>query len=209
MRLNANFIKSVLTIYDELLNNGINLVYLGEFNQDITKMFTSMTEDDMDKQNEERTIKNKVYHVMVETLQNLNKHSDEIAKNKHTGRGLFMIGRNPESYYVITSNKVTEEKKIQLDKALIRVNTATPEELKQMYKEQIVHGKLSDKSGAGLGLIDMARKTGQALDYHFIPHDGADFFFILKVEINLKKLAKNVRSKSEIEAQTPESPAEE
>lgn len=209
MKLNANFIKSVLTIYDELLNNGINLVYLGEFNQDITKMFTSMAEDDMDKQNEERAIKNKVYHVMVETLQNLNKHSDEIAKNKYTGRGLFMIGKNPESYYIITSNKVTEEKKIQLDKALIRVNSATPEELKEMYKHQLKHGKLSEKSGAGLGLIDMAKKTGQALDYHFIPHDGTDFFFILKVEINLKKLAKNVRSKDEVEAQTPQDLSED
>ncbi|MCW1312059.1 MAG: hypothetical protein OH338_01345, partial [Candidatus Parvarchaeota archaeon] len=41
IKLNISFIKCVLTLYDEMMSNGISLVYLGEFNQQIITMFTS------------------------------------------------------------------------------------------------------------------------------------------------------------------------
>lgn len=186
MKLDVSLIKSVLTVYDELVTNGISLVYLGEFNHEITKMFTSMAEDDMEKNNEKMTVIRKVYHVMVETLQNMNKHSDELADAGNIGKGLFMIGKKEECYYIITSNRVSKEKKDALETALELINTSTKDELREMYKKQIKEGKLSTKGGAGLGLIDIARKTTGKHDYQFIPFDDDDYFFILKVEINTK-----------------------
>jgi hypothetical protein len=59
-----------------------------------------------------------------------------------------------------------------------------------MYKKQIKEGKLSPKGGAGLGLIDIARKTGETLNYHFLQLDDNNYFFILEVEINARKFAK-------------------
>ncbi len=188
MDLNVSFIKSILTLYDEMLNNGISLVYLGEFNHEITKMFTSMAENEMLRSSEEKTIKRKVYHAMVETLQNMNKHSDEIAVKSNIGKGLFMIGKKDEIYYIITSNKVSKYKIPQLRAALEEVNSSTKEQLKAMFKKQLRYGKLSNKGGAGLGLIDIARKSGQGLDYEFVPLDGSSYFFILKVEINGKTI---------------------
>lgn len=190
MNLTFNFIKSVSNIYDEMIENGFSLVYLGEFSHDITKMFTSMTESDMEKNSEERSVQRKVYHVMVETLQNMNKHSDEM-RGTNVGNGLFIIGHKNDTYYVITSNKVARTHKDNLEKALVAVNTATPEELKDMYKKQIRNGSISAKGGAGLGLIDIARKTGETLNYQFLPLDEENFFFILEVEINAKKFAKD------------------
>lgn len=184
MKLNVSLIKSVLTIYDELLENGISLVYLGEFNHDITKMFTSMAEDDMERKSEKISTKKKVYHVMVETLQNMNKHSDELTDEGNIGRGLFMIGKKEESYYIITSNRVSKSKKELLESALEEINAASMEELRDMYMQQIKHGSLSEKGGAGLGLIDIARKTTGYHDFQFLPFDDDSYFFILKVEIN-------------------------
>lgn len=172
-----------------MIENGFSLVYLGEFSHDITKMFTSMAETDMEKNSEERSVQRKVYHVMVETLQNMNKHSDEI-KERNIGNGLFIIGKKQDTYYVITSNKVAKNHKDHLENALISVNSASPQELKEMYKRQIKEGSLSNKGGAGLGLIDIARKTGETLNYQFLQLDDENFFFILKVEINSKKFAK-------------------
>lgn len=189
MNLTFNFIKSISNIYDEMIENGFSLVYLGEFSHEITKMFTSMAESDMEKNSEERSVQRKVYHVMVETLQNMNKHSDEI-KERNIGNGLFIVGKKNDTYYVITSNKVARNHKDHLERALISVNSANAQELKEMYKRQIKEGSLSNKGGAGLGLIDIARKTGETLDYQFLPLDEENFFFILKVEINSKKFAK-------------------
>ncbi|MDD2550631.1 MAG: SiaB family protein kinase [Bacteroidales bacterium] len=189
MNLTFNFIKSVSNIYDEMIKNGFSLVYLGEFSHEITKMFTSMAETDMEKQSEERSVQRKVYHVMVETLQNMNKHSDEI-RSGNIGSGLFIIGKKNETYYVITSNVVARKHKADLEDALNTVNNATKDELKEMYKKQIKEGRMSKKGGAGLGLIDIVRKTGEKINYHFLQLDEKNFFFILKVEINAKKFAK-------------------
>ncbi|HUW06337.1 MAG TPA: SiaB family protein kinase [Williamwhitmania sp.] len=189
MNLTFNFIKSVSNIYDEMIENGFSVVYLGEFSHEITKMFTTMAESDMEKNSEERVVQRKVYHVMVETLQNMNKHSDEI-KESNIGNGLFIIGKKQDVYYIITSNKVAEYHKEPLERALNQVNSATKEELNQMYRKQIREGKLSDKGGAGLGLIDIARKIGEPLNYQFLQLDEKNYFFILKVEINSKKFGK-------------------
>ncbi|HBX52587.1 MAG: hypothetical protein A2W98_09975 [Bacteroidetes bacterium GWF2_33_38] len=187
MNLSFKFIKSVSNIYEEMVSNGFSIVYLGEFSQDITLMFTSMAESDMEKRSEEKSIKKKVFHVLVETLQNLYRHSDEIIDSE-AGNGLFIIGKKDDIYYIITSNKVSKVHKPNLEKALEEVNNASKEELKEMYKKQINEGKISNKGGAGLGLIDIARKTGEKLSYQFLQIDANYFFFILEVEINAKKI---------------------
>ncbi len=189
MKLNVGFIKSVLNVYDEMSENGISIVYLGEFHHQITKMFTSMAEEDMDRKDEEKSIIRKVYAVMVETLQNMAKHSDEIADKFNIGKGLFMIGKKDETYYIITSNKVTNDKMHDLEYAIKQVNGASKEELKEMYRRQITEGRISEKGGAGLGLIEIARKTRNRLIYQFLPYDEHSQFFLLKVEINAKKIA--------------------
>ncbi len=190
MNLTFNFVKSISSIYDEMLSNGFSLVYFGEFSHEITKMFTSMAETDMEKNSEERSVQRRVYHVMVETLQNMNKHSDDLKDDASVGGGMFIIGKKNDVYYVITSNKVKREHKENLEMALNTVNNATLEELKDMYKKQIKEGRISEKGGAGLGLIDIARKTEEPLEYQFLQLDQDSFFFILKVEINAKKFLK-------------------
>lgn len=186
MELNVGLIKSVLNLYDEMHHSNIDLVYLGEFNHEITKMFANMADNKMEINEEERSIKKKVYHVLVETLQNLNKHSDWISDKRHIGKGLFMIGKKDDIYYIITSNRVTAEKKEILEEQVKSVQNATPEELKEMYKTQLKDGKLSDKGGAGLGLIDIARKACN-LDFQFLPLDDDGVLFVLKAEIQSTK----------------------
>jgi len=183
MDLNVSFIKSVLNLYDELLTNGISLVYLGEFNHQITKMFTTMADNEMSRNDAHKSTRRKVYHSMVETLQNMNKHSDEIAEQNNIGKGLFLIGQKDTLYYIITANKVSKDKVAILTNAIEEVNNSSPEELKLMYKKQLKEGTLSEKQGAGLGLIDIARKSTRELHYQFIPMDENFSFFILKVEI--------------------------
>jgi len=188
MDLSFSFIKSISNIYDEMIGNGFSLVYLGEFNHEITRMFTTMTESNMERNSEERSVQRKVFHVMVETLQNMNKHSDELSKTSQTGSGLFIIGKKNDTYYVITSNKVAAEHREFLEETLIKVNNASKEELKEMYKRQMKEGVLTEKGGAGLGLIDIARKTEEKLNFQFIPFDDKYYFFILKVEVSTKKI---------------------
>ena len=178
-----NFIKTVLSLHDEMATNGFSLVYEGEFSHQIMKMFTSMAEKDMDKANEEKAVKRKVFHVMVECLQNMTKHSDDYDEEDKIGNGLFIVGKKEGIWNVITANRINKTKIGDLRLMIDTINSMTKEELTKLYKKQIKEGVLSDKGGAGLGLIDIARKTGQQLDYQFLPLDNDDYFFLLKVKV--------------------------
>lgn len=192
MELDKDFMGAVLSLYDELIDNGISIVYIGKFNQKIVTFFPAMLEEQMHQVSESRKIKKRVYHTLVETLQNLQRHSDAITQyNIEKSSGVFMIGKKDNIYYIITSNKIVTETIPKLTRAIETVNNATPEELKKMYKKQLRDGSLSKKGGAGLGLIDIARKTDEKLDYLFIPIDNNLNYFVLKAEINTDNIPKD------------------
>lgn len=187
MSADINLIKSVLSLHDEMASNGFSLVYEGEFSHEVMKMFTSMAERDMDKSNEDKSVKRKVFHVMVECLQNMTKHSDDVDKNDGVGNGLFIVGKKDGYWSVITANKIMKEKIDGLKASIDNINSLNKDDLNALYKKQIREGSLSEKGGAGLGLIDIARKTGRQLDYQFLPlEDKENYFFLLKVRIDSK-----------------------
>ncbi len=190
MRLDPTFMESVLNLYDALLENGIYVVYIGKFNQRITKFFSEMIEDELEKECQDKITRRRVYHTIVEILQNMQRHTEELGE----GSGLFMIGRKQHIYYIITSNKILKSNVQNLKQTLDRINASTKEELKQMYKKQLVEGKLSDRGGAGLGLIDIARKTESKYEYLFLPINFELDYFVLKIEIDSIKLAHRLQN---------------
>ena len=175
----------VLSCHHDMTNNNLNLVYLGEINQSITKAFTALAEQNLNEGQEEKTVVRKVYHVMVECLQNIYKHADENAINTPGKRsqGIFLVGNDDGGYIVATGNYVSDEKKKRLIKVLDNVNSMSKDELDAVYKKQMREGVLSEKGGAGLGFIDISRKTGSKLDYKFESIDEKRSFFILKTYI--------------------------
>jgi len=184
MDINIPLTLSIVTVYDELIQNGISLVYIGKFNHQVTKLFTALFEIEMEEQCETKTTKRRVYHTLVELLQNMTKHSESEFADYRFGKGLLMIGKKDDVYFITTSNKIPKKDIAPLTRMLEAVNSASKEELREMYKNQLLKGNVSNKGGAGLGFIDIVRKTGQKLDYAFFPLDDDHNFFVLKIEIS-------------------------
>ncbi|HAN77524.1 MAG TPA: hypothetical protein DCQ31_06990 [Bacteroidales bacterium] len=179
----------VFEIYQKMKKNKVNLAYEGEITHQITKAFTSLTETNMSAEEDYNSVQKKVFHVMVECLQNISKHADQrsVVSSKD-GRGLFLVSKGEEEYNVTTGNVIKNDKVESLKKMLENINNLDKEGLKQIYKQQIKEGRLSEKDGAGLGFIDIARKTGEKLIYSFLPIDDESSFFILISTISRKKL---------------------
>ena len=188
MKLDKHFMGSILSLYEELLTNGISIVYIGKFTQKITTFFSAMFEEEMEEKSENKKTRKRVFHSLVEILQNMQRHSMQITKDVEIGSGLFMLGKRDDVYYIITSNTISEATIPDLTRAIETVNNASIEELRKMYKKQLRDGNLSEKGGAGLGLIDIARKTQEKLEYLFIPIDNNLYYFVLKTEINTKTI---------------------
>jgi hypothetical protein len=179
----------VYDFYVKMKKNNINLAYEGEITHQITKAFTSLTESSLAKEDDFNTVQKKVFHVMVECLQNISKHAENrnsIITSKD-GRGIFMISKDDTEYNVTTGNVINNDKVPKLRDMLENINSLDKDGLKKLYKQQMREGRLSDRGGAGLGFIDIARKTGQKLIYSFLKINEERSFFVLTSTISRLK----------------------
>jgi len=176
--------KFIYDLHKTMLNKNLILVYEGEFTQEITKSVLSMAERNMESFGEESGTKRKVFNVMVECLQNITKHADnpEVRAMGHS-HAIFMIGKQNDEYFITSGNPILTEKVEEMNEKLKNINQLDKDGLKALYKDVIKNGSLSDKGGAGLGFIDMARKSGRKLDFDFEPISDKYSFFSLKTTI--------------------------
>jgi Family of unknown function (DUF6272) len=182
-----SFMKFAYQIHESLIANHIMMVYEGEVNQDITKAFTALTQKNLDEDNGASVpIKKRVYHVMVECLQNIGRHSDNVISGEPElpGTGIFMVSRNGTAYSVVTGNPIANTKIADVTEMLNKVNGMDQEQIKAYYKEKILASRISEKGGAGLGFIDIVKKTGNKIDFHFEKINEVTSFFIVKTQIS-------------------------
>lgn len=184
---NSSFMKFVYQIHESMLNHKIMMVYEGEVTQDITKAFTELAQKNLEEDpNAPIPIKKRVYHVMVECLQNIGKHSDNIESGEPEtpGTGIFMVSRTAAGFSVITGNPIATVRIPDITAMLEKVNGMDQEQIKTYYKEAILASRLSEKGGAGLGFIDIVKKTGHKIEYHFEKINDVTSFFIVKTLIS-------------------------
>jgi len=172
--------KYVFNLHQTMLNKNLILVYEGEFTQEITKSVLAMAERNMDSSGEESSIKRKVFNVMVECLQNIVKHADAVENNNSA---IFMIGKQEDEYIILSGNPIKNDHVDLLREKLDQINNLDKDGLKNLYKDIIKNTEISDKGGAGLGFVDMARKSGRKLEYDFLDMEDGSSFFCLKSSI--------------------------
>ena len=174
--------KYIYDIHKIMSSKNLILVYEGEFTQDITKSVLTMAERNLDSLGEEVNTKKKVFNVMVECLQNICKHSDIIVSDEERG-AVFMIGKEEEFYVIMSGNFIQKDQVEALEGKLHHINTLDKEGLKNLYKDLIKNSEISEKGGAGLGFVDIARKSGQKLEYDFEHVNDNYSFFAFKTKI--------------------------
>lgn len=173
--------------YSMMDKHNIMLSFQGGVNSELLTSILQIMESKLDQVDDPPKIKKKVFNVLVECLQNLYHHIDEVPITTDTGinarSAIFMIGRETDHYLISTGNFILNENVGILQEKLDKVNSMDKEELKEYYKTVLNNGEMSSKGGGGLGMIDIARKSGQKLDYKFSKIDDVSSFFSLNIKV--------------------------
>ena len=160
------------------------LVYSGEFNQDIVKSMLTYAEGKLTATGVDDLVKKKMFNVMVEMLQNITKHQFTSEQEKIV-EPCFVLIENEHDFNVVTGNPIRTDKIEIVTEKIDKVNSLNAEELKEYYKQARLNSRISDVGGAGLGFIDMARKSENKLDYGIFAIDSDEYnYFTLKATIN-------------------------
>ena len=130
-----------------------------------------------------------VFSIFIEQVQNvLNYSAERLGTQKDQEQeqriGVVVIGREENDDYVIyCGNQVYNVDIPRMQDQIELVIKLDKDQLKTLYKERRKMAAPPGNKGAGLGLIEMARKSGQPLEYVFIPIDEMVSFFSIKVVV--------------------------
>lgn len=184
---NGDSAMNIYDLYHRMESNKVVLSFKGDVTSELMSSILQIIEQRMDDMNETPRLRKKVYNVLVECLQNLYHHIDEIpssvAKNGVDRSAIFMISLNPNGYSITTGNYILTSRRSDFEGKLERINSMDRDELKELYKEILCSDGRSDKGGGGLGMIDIARKTGNKLNYDFASLNDEYSFFSLNINV--------------------------
>lgn len=175
-------IDKLANFYDELNRENIIIVHHGLINQELVRAFLSLAREKFKNTGDKKVVKKRVLNIMVECLQNINRHNLEVEEERSMS-SIFMIGIEKGDYYVITGNVMMKKNVEDLKEQLKYINTLDGEGINDKYAEVIKTGRIHERGGAGLGLLDIARRSGQELEYEFKAIDDKYAFFSLLTRV--------------------------
>jgi len=184
-----NLFDKAFNLFSRVQQQDFEYVYRGYFTHNITKKILTLADINIQKAVPFSTIQKRIYYIMVEGIQNITRHQDEIIEKNDKYPGIFAIQKQKDRYYVTTGNLVLNEKKEELKGKIKQINNLEKDELKKFHKEILRSGVISNKGGAGLGLIEMARKSGNKLvsSFELINEDYSYFYLQTQIPTTKKK----------------------
>lgn len=182
-------VDRVYDLYDELEKQRVMLSFKGDLSPELVTALLGIVEQKLEVIETDQRVRKRVFNVVMECLQNLYHHNTRVAvKDGSTVRtdepqGVVMIAHDEQGYSVLTGNFMASEEVNGLKAHLDRINGCEPDQLRELYKETLSDGRFTRVGGGGLGIIDIARKSGQKLEYGFVPLDNENAFFSLNVNV--------------------------
>ncbi|MBK7383726.1 MAG: hypothetical protein IPI81_10370 [Flavobacteriales bacterium] len=186
----SGMLDRVHDLYDELERNCVLLSFKGGLNPELISVILGLVERKLASMENDQRSRKRVFNVVVECLQNLYHHNrqktstDEPADQVREPQGVVMIAHTATGYSVLTGNFMAGSDVEQLRSHLDRINGLTPDDLRDWYRAKLADGQYSSAGGGGLGMIDIARRSGGKLEYGFVPYDQDNAFFSLNVNVN-------------------------
>jgi hypothetical protein len=183
---NAKGLFDIYDFYERMEDGRILLSFKGEITPDLLSSVLKIMESKLDNIQEEPRLRKKVYNVLVECLQNLYHHNELTAEKGQDNKNsaIFLIGRNDQkTYRIITGNYISSTNLNNVKSKIDHINSMSKEQLKEFYIDTLNNESFSEKGGGGLGLIDIARKSGHPIAYDAVEVQNDLSFISLVVTI--------------------------
>lgn len=175
---------NLLPVQTMMRNHGILISFAGKLSQSLIEEYGAAVKSYLET--EERP-QNEIFHIFsifIEQTQNIKNYClikresrfyDTIAQSS-----IVTIGKAESGHFICSGNAVEKEDLGRLTARidpLIAMDKAT---IKRLYKETIRRDLPAGADSAGVGLIDIARKARDPLEYSVTELDESLSFFTLK-----------------------------
>lgn len=183
-------IDNLYQFREHFRQHGVYFSFMGPISQSLMEDIIEVLKRRMQLENAKASAIMQVFAIVVEQVQNIIQYSAEttsvgtLGQDDTTSRfGTLVVGYDQGYYFVISGNMVENTQVEHLRDKLTKLGAMTKDELKQYYKAQRRKKPDPEGPGAGLGLIEIARKASKPIEFAFQRIDDRVSFFSIKAII--------------------------
>jgi hypothetical protein len=182
--------NSIYRFYRDLNEEKISMIYFGLFTNNITRLMINITNDYYSRVIDLSSFRKKSSFLIGESFQNIVKHGikekQPLSKLKYN-KDFFKIGIHDDRIVISSGNVINSKNVPNIKEKIDHINSLSDKELKALKQKVLEFGEVSEKGGAGLGLIEMVRKSGLPLIEKLIPLDDDYTLLMMKAEMPVNK----------------------
>ncbi|WP_274362796.1 SiaB family protein kinase [Paenibacillus thermotolerans] len=180
-------VHEMLELQRSLRERGLLISFSGRFSQEIIEELGEALKKYLETEEHPKTDIFNIFSIFIEQTQNIknycqSKQGTEIYDNV-ANSCIVTIGKTEEGSYICCGNNVSNADIEPLVRILEMINGMDKAELKKLYKAKLKEETPPERSGAGIGLIDIARKAKQPLEFDITKVDEQLSFFTLKAVV--------------------------
>ncbi|MEM8894283.1 MAG: SiaB family protein kinase [Bacteroidota bacterium] len=192
-----------LRSYKNIYDNNIILMHKGELTFDLVTSLIETLEGRINAIEPERKVQRVFYSVVTECIQNLYYHMDEVRDEDvistyDSRSGLILVMARKRFFRVLTGNFIPNYRIPTLQNSLDKINSMDYDELRDYYKDILSDGKYSEKGTAGLGFVEIAKKTKSQLQYSF--QQITDEYSYFTFQVRISRVVKTTKTRSRVMA---------
>jgi hypothetical protein len=176
--------RDLLSLRESFSEDGILISFNGPFTHSIIEEIGNAVKHYLEGQLSDRGAVTDVFAVYIEQTQNVRNY---LARRNLEGQSrnsaIVVISKAGGTYVVSSGNAIRKDDVPDLVTRLEEINSLDKDGLKRLYRERIRMERTPESTGAGVGLIDIARRARGKLDYSFRELDAGHDFFSLMVNV--------------------------
>lgn len=180
-------LNHLYAFYEDLKKDGVIFCFSGPASQSVVEGVGHALKRKMELEDASLPTVRRIFSIFVEQMQNIIHYSIErtppgpsSANEEGLSHGVVVVGQQDGDFYVICGNQVHASQSERMIRHIDHLRTLDKQELKAYYKEMRRREPEEDSKGAGLGFIEMFRRSCAPLEYHVAPIDDETVFFSIK-----------------------------
>ncbi|AFJ01505.1 hypothetical protein Q7C_327 [Methylophaga frappieri] len=155
---------NLLTLRQELNEKNILLCFNGPISSGLIQELGDALKNHLHTEATEPTLAMDVFGVYIELTQNIRHYAQEQGYSELLSSATVVVAHNGTGYQVMAGNIIEPEDGQTMVRQIESLSTLDKVELKAAFKKQLrMPRDKTTRSGAGLGLIDISRKSSAPL----------------------------------------------
>jgi len=181
--------KDLADIRGMMHDKGVMFCFSGYMTESILSGLSGAVRQKLEVEDADRKTVRGLFSIFVELVQNVIRYSAEKNVRPDPEKmidlryGVITVGKGPNGYFVSCGNLIENKDVSRLSTGLSEIVNLDRDELHKLYKMTLKGPTPATSKGAGVGFIEIARRTDDGFEFDFRQIDENHSFFAVRANM--------------------------